>query len=234
MWPPAAASPRQGPCRGRSTHWAGTIQHLELRDGWSGLGMGWASPGQEQPPAAAPGTQLVTGVGAGLEALALSLEVVPVATAATVDELLTLMAGGVEEEAAEKCLAVPTDRGQVAEICTAKGLELSWGWDRDTAGLSAPRLPREVHTAPVPLTTEPFPPATDSVPTCPTAPHTSSPGAPPWHSVVPPGSARPGTGAPQRTPFLVYLAHPCAHHAATPEPHRFSKEPSPITGSWHV
>lgn len=62
-------------------------------------------------------TFLVTDVGTGLEALALGLEVVPVATTAPVDELLALLAGGVEEEAAEKSLAVPTDRGQVAEIC---------------------------------------------------------------------------------------------------------------------
>lgn len=54
-------------------------------------------------------TLLVTDMGAGLEALALGLKVVPVAAAAAVDELLTLLAGGIEEEAAEERLAVPTD-----------------------------------------------------------------------------------------------------------------------------
>lgn len=54
-------------------------------------------------------TVLVTDMGTGLEALALGLKVVPVATAAAVDELLTLLAGGIEEEAAEQSLAVPTD-----------------------------------------------------------------------------------------------------------------------------
>lgn len=54
-------------------------------------------------------TLLVTEVGTGPEALALGLEVVPVAAAATVDELLALLAGGIEEEAAEERLAVPTD-----------------------------------------------------------------------------------------------------------------------------
>lgn len=127
-------------------------------------------------------------MGAGLEALALGLEVVPVATAAAVDELLTLLAGGVEEEAAEECLAAPADGGQVAEICAVQGewAEPAMGWGHRRAWCS--RGPqRSLHSSgalslPNPSRWQPA--------LRPPAPCTSSPGAPPLHSVVPPWVCR--------------------------------------------
>lgn len=140
--PPAAASPGQGPFKDHCAPQASTTGHLELRHSALGAGQEWHR---------AHGTGLVTNVGAGLEALALGLKVVPVATAATIDELLTLLAGCIEEEAAEECLAAPADRRQVAEVCMVRENRLSQGWQMDATGLSTPSTPGETSTAPFPF-----------------------------------------------------------------------------------
>lgn len=67
---------------------------------------------------------------AGLETRGLRLKVVPVAAAAAVHKLLAGLAGPVVEEAREPGLAIATHRGQVAEICRAKG----WGAVRGKGG----------------------------------------------------------------------------------------------------
>lgn len=98
----SSSFPRQGLCR--SHHFPGQHYRAPGTESW-----GHQERGQEQLPSVAHSTLLVSDVGAGLEALAHGLEVVHVAAAAAVDELLTPLAGGIEEEAAEESLAVPTD-----------------------------------------------------------------------------------------------------------------------------
>lgn len=80
-----------------------------------------------QGPGGAPLAWLGAQVGAGLGALPLGLKVVPVPTAAAVNELLALLAGRVVEEADEERLAVPADRGQVAEVWAVPRAEVSRG-----------------------------------------------------------------------------------------------------------
>lgn len=104
IWPRAAASPRQGLCR--SHHFPGQHYQAPGTESWS-IRRGARSSCHLWP--VAHSTLLVTDVGTGLEALAHGLKVVPVAAAAAVDEFLTSLAGGIEEEATEERLAVPTD-----------------------------------------------------------------------------------------------------------------------------
>lgn len=93
---------------------------------------GWEQGCRERLPTGqgvggAPLAWLGAQVGAGLGALPLGLKVVPVPTAAAVNELLALLAGRVVEEADEERLAVPADRGQVAEVWAVPRAEVSRG-----------------------------------------------------------------------------------------------------------
>lgn len=184
---------------------------------------------------AAQGTWLVTDVGAGLEALALGLKVVPVAAAAAVDELLALLAGGVEEEASEKRLAAPTDRGQVAEVWgqgdrliqgTGQGRRRGTQRSLPSSGpLSPPNPSRQQPALHLPAP-RPHTPAARALPG---AQH----GAPRGQQHPAGAWGHPGMpwGGVCLTPPA---AHPCACHATAPEPCRRSTQPSPSTGSWHV
>lgn len=150
---------------------------------------------------------------AGLEALVLGLEVVPVATTATVDELLALLAGGIEEEAAEESLAVPTDRGQVAEVCVVQGNRLSQGWQMDGAKPGTARALKKPPQLLSLLNTKPFPPAASSAPTSTMAPRTCRWLLPtPQHGALlalqDPARAQ---GYPRETPFQSAWLPPLRH-----------------------
>ncbi|XP_051659124.1 SCO-spondin-like isoform X2 [Manacus candei] len=120
-------------------------------------------------------------------------------SSAAVDELLTLLAGGVEEEAAEERLAVPTDRGQVAEVCMVQRGQAEPGQDRDATTLSAARpLERSAQFQSL-LTAKPFVPAAHS------PMHQQLGCSSTAQCAAPRGLQGPGTtpGAPQGPPFPV-------------------------------
>lgn len=207
-----------------------------MRSG-TGLGIpgGWSS---RWPRRVARGTRLVTDVGAGLEALALGLEVVLVAATAAINELLALLAGGVEEEAAEERLAAPADRGQVAEICAVRGGRAEPGAARGrrragdsrgsrrrlrSSGPLSPPNPSRWQPALRPPAPRPHAPAAQVLPHC------TARGPPRlWSSGAPQGPPLPGAlGSHLLSPAPALTTPPLqSPTAAAPSPH-----PAPAPGT---